>query len=221
MSLTALAESELARSGLRLSFELELEARYRRDIAVERSRELRNLLYISTFLYFSIGGLMKLAGVTHSSWPGILLQLVGASAGVLLLGHYCFEPKTADTLRETSALACCLLASVAAILVTFSRLATMQDLIIAALPTNFILMFVRLRFPFAAVFSLVTFCSYAATVCLQSSIAPPQQVFLITFMAILCLPALIGVHSLERALASPLSSRLAATPTHCASGGAK
>jgi diguanylate cyclase (GGDEF)-like protein len=198
MSLTDLAEGELARSGLRLAFASELEARYRLDTAAERSRELRKILQIGTFLYFGIGVIMKLAGVTHASWRDCLLQLVGVSAVVLIASDF-FRPKTVYVLRETTVLGCCLAASLAAILVTYGKPETTQDLIIAALPANFVLMFVRLKFPFAAGFALVTFGSYTATILLRPAMALQHQMFLIAFMAILCLPALVGVHALEQA----------------------
>jgi diguanylate cyclase (GGDEF)-like protein len=118
---------------------------------------------------------------------------------VLLLAHYFFKPTIADTLREISALVCCLVVSLAAILVAYLAPATTQDLIIAALPANFVLMFVRLRFHFAVVFALVSFGCYSLSVLLRPTLEPQTHVFLITFMAILCLPALVGVHSLERA----------------------
>ena len=199
MSLTELTEAELARTGLRLAFAPELEARYLLDIGAERSRELRNISQIAMLLYFGLGLLMKVGGVIHESWQDCLLQLVGLPAALLLLAHYCFRPKTSNSVREASALACCLIACLAAILVAYVKPATTQDLIVAALPANFVLMFMRLRFPLAVVFALVMFGSYATAVVFWTGIAPPQRAFLITFIAILCLPALIGVHSLERA----------------------
>ena len=199
MSLAAQAEAELARWGLLLAFPPELEAQYRLDTAPERAREQRRFFRIALALYVGIGILLKLAGVTHESWQDCALQLGGAGAVILLLVQHYFQQKISDPTREAVALACCLTGSLAAILVTYSKPATTQDLIIAALPANFVLMFMRLRFPFAAVFALVTFASYAASILLRPGLAPPQQGFLIMFMAILCLPALIGVHSLERA----------------------
>lgn len=199
MSLAAQAEAELARWGLRLAFTPELEARYKLDIAAARARELRAFFRIALSLYVGIGVIMKLAGVTHMPWRDCLLQLGGAAAVVLVLVQLCFRPNVPDRMREAAALSCCLIASLAAILVTFSKPATIEDLIIAALPVNFVLMFMRLRFPLAVVFSLATFSFYAATILLRPGLAPPEQAFLVMFMAILCLPALIGVYSLERA----------------------
>ena len=199
MSLTALTEAELARPGLRLTFAPELEARYLLDTGAERSHELRNISRIAMLLYFGLGALMKLSGVIHESWQNCLLQLVLVPVGLLLFTHYCFRPKTASSFREASALACCLIACLAAILVAYIKPATPQDLIVAALPANFVLMFMRLRFPFAVIFALVMFGSYSTAVLSWPGMAPSQQAFLITFMAILCLPALIGVHTLERA----------------------
>ena len=198
-SLTAQAEAQLARSGMRLAFPPELEARYRLDLASDRSCELRHITRTGALLYFSLGVLMKLSGVTHENWRDCITQLAGGSGGVLLLAHYFFKPTIADTLREISALVCCLVVSLAAILVAYLAPATTQDLIIAALPANFVLMFVRLRFHFAVVFALVSFGCYSLSVLLRPTLEPQTHVFLITFMAILCLPALVGVHSLERA----------------------
>jgi putative effector of murein hydrolase LrgA (UPF0299 family) len=60
-------------------------------------------------------------------------------------------------------------------------------------------MFMRLRFPFAVAFAVISFGCYSTIILLRPEMAPEQDAFLIAFMAILCLPALVGVHALERA----------------------
>jgi diguanylate cyclase (GGDEF)-like protein len=199
-ALTLQAERELARKVWQLAFSPELEARYRLDLAADRSRELRNIVRVGIFLYLSAGILMKLAGITHETWPTCAIQLIGALAVVLVILRYFCQPNIADPVRETAVLICCLLASLASILVSYVTPETMmQDLIIAALPANFVLMFMRLRFPFAAVFAVVSFSCYSIGIILRPEMAPQKDAFLIGFMAMLCLPALIGVHALERA----------------------
>ena len=199
ISLAAQAEAELSQNKIWLSFPPALESRYKLDRAEERSREQRTFFRISLLLYVAIGVIMKLAGVTHISWSGYLFQMAGATAAVSLLIYYVLKTTMSDVVRETASLACCLIVSLAAILVTYSKPATLQDLIIAALPANYVLMFMRLRFPFAFIFALVTFASYATSVLLRLTLTPSEQTFLVTFMAIICLPALVGVHSLEKA----------------------
>lgn len=199
-ALTQQAEGALGQKGWGLAFPPELETRYRLDLAPDRSRELRNIVQIGIFLFLSAGLFMKLAGVTHETWPVCALQLTGTSAIVLAIVRYYCKPDTPDWVREAAVLTCCLLATLSAILVScLTPATTLQDLIIAALPANFVLMFMRLRFPFAAAFAAVSFGSYSTGILLRPEMAPQHGAFLIAFMAILCLPTLIGAHALERA----------------------
>ncbi len=197
-ALRAEVEAELERGGRQLIFPPALEVRYRLDRAQDRSYELQTFTRTAAVLYLGIGLLMKLAGVTHENWGPCLVQLGCVSGAALLIAQYAFRPNTPDSLREGSALACCLLGSLGAILVAYLAPVTLQDLIIAALPTNFALMFMRLRFSAAVAFALISFCAYGTGILLRPALTAPQDAFLTVFMAILCLPALVGVHALER-----------------------
>jgi diguanylate cyclase (GGDEF)-like protein len=76
---------------------------------------------------------------------------------------------------------------------------TLQDFILAGLPANFILMFIRMRFPTAAVFMAVTFTSFVTAALTHPDIGARDAAFLTGFMSVLCVPPLIGVHTFERA----------------------
>ncbi len=200
LPLSLMAEGELARSGLRLAFPPALETRYRRDTAAERSRELRIITQIGAVLYVVCGVLLMNFVIAHPSWRDIAIQLTGGAA-VAVLAQYFFRPDMSDRSRETAVLMAVLSSAVGAILVAYFKPspATTRDFVIAALPTNFSLLFVRLRFSAAVAFAAVSFCVFTASVLLRPDITSGDAVFLIGFMAILCGPTLTGVHAFERA----------------------
>jgi diguanylate cyclase (GGDEF)-like protein len=200
-TLAVQAEAELDRSGVRLSFPPELEARYRQDTAVDRSRELRVITRIGALLYFGVGVLLKLFVVSHADFLDSAVQLTGALVVVLLISHWSFRPTTTDLHRESAIFVCCLICALAAILVVYVNPApvTTEDWVLAALPVNFILIFIRLRLPWAAAFLGISVAAYTLAVLSRHDPLPHARAFPIGFVVALCLPALIGLYNLERA----------------------
>ena len=193
------AQKELGRAGLRLAFPPRLEARYRRDTAVERSRELRLITRLGTIPYFGMGAILLTLVVAHVSVLNTAIQLVGAPA-VVFLGQRFLRAGVADRVRETALLIMCLTCALGAIVVPYLKPSvTIQDFVLAGLPTNFVLMFIRMRFPTAALFMAVTFTSFVAAALLHPGMSGRDAAFLTGFMSVLCVPPLFGVHTFERA----------------------
>ncbi|GAB7540086.1 GGDEF domain-containing protein [Burkholderia sp. 3C] len=198
--LGALAEGELKRSGFRLSFPDALEARYWQDIATERLRELRFIALWGIAGYFVLGVLLNLIVIRHPDWPDVAVQLVGSSTLVLVIIRLGLSESAPAMLREVALLACCLVCSVAAILVVATKPepATLRDYLLAIPPSSFVLVFVRLRFHQAAAFFATNLAVFALCLFHSPALTPDDATFLIGFMCTLLLPALVGGHAFER-----------------------
>ncbi len=200
-SLKALAESELRRSGFRLAFAGPLEARYWRDIAAERLRELRFIAIWGVSGYFCLGVLLNLIVIPDPDWKGVAVQLAGSSLLVAAIIQTCLRERVAVRMRELALLACCLICSVAAILIVAAKPtpATLRDFLLAIPPASFVLIFIRLRFHQAVAFFLANLGVYALSLFVRPEIGHDDAMFLIGFMNTLLLPALVGGHAFERA----------------------
>jgi diguanylate cyclase (GGDEF)-like protein len=198
--LDLLAESELTRSGFRLSFTEPLETRYCRETATERVRELRFIVLWGVALYFCLGILLNLTIIPNPSWRDVAIQLVGSSLAALVMTQMWLRDGVTVAARENALLACCLACSVAAILVVAAKPtpATLHDFLLAIPPASFVLIFVRLRFRQAVVFFLTNLGVYALSLFLRPEISANDNVFLVGFMATLLFPAMIGAHAFER-----------------------
>jgi len=198
--LDVLAESELTHSGFRLAFPEALETRYWRDIATERLRELRFIAHWGVAGYFCLGVLLNLIVIQDPDWKGVAIQLVGSSIAVLAIIRGWLRDGVAVAMREIALLACCLVCSLAAILIVAAKPApaTLRDFLLAIPPASFILIFVRLRFHQAVAFFLANISVYALTLFNRPEISHSDDTFLIGFMTTLLLPALVGGHAFER-----------------------
>lgn len=198
--LDVLAERELTRPGFRLSFPDVLETRYWNDIAAERLRELRFIALWGIAGYFVLGVLLNLIVIHHPDWPSVAVQLGGASVLVLAVIQLGLRESTPVTLREVALLACCLVCSVAAILVVAVKPepATLRDYLLAIPPSSFVLVFVRLRFHQAAAFFATNLAVFALCLFRSPVLSHDDATFLIGFMCTLLLPALVGGHAFER-----------------------
>jgi diguanylate cyclase (GGDEF)-like protein len=98
-------------------------------------------------------------------------------------------------------LACCLIGAVAPILslILGARSLLRWESIVAILPVNFILIFVPLRFPAAVTLLAAAFGVFVTTLLAHDHLAERDALFPVGIMAALCLPALVGVHTRERA----------------------
>ncbi len=197
--LDVLAESELSRSGFRLAFPEALEIRYWRDTAADRVRELRFIILWGATLYFCLGILLNLIIIQNPDWREVAVQLAVPSFAALVMRHLWLRDGVAAAMRETALLACCLFGSLAAILVVAVKpaLADLHDFLLAIPPAIFVLIFVRLRFQQAVVFSLLNIIVYTLALLSRSEISGSDTTFLIGFMAVLLFPALVGAHAFE------------------------
>ena len=201
-SLDILAGSELSHSGFRLRFPDALETRYWRDVAAERLRDLRFIAIWGVARYFFFGILLNLFVVQDPNWGGVAIQHSGASFLVLAIIHVALRDTVDVTVREIALLACCLVCSLAAILVVSAKPSpvTLRDFLLSISPASFVLIFVRLRFRQAVAFFLINITVYALAVFSRPEISRDDGTFLIGFMTTLLIPALIGSHAFERAL---------------------
>ncbi|QGZ64261.1 GGDEF domain-containing protein [Paraburkholderia acidisoli] len=200
--LDVLAEAELTRSGFRLAFPAALESRYWRDIAVERLREMRFIALWGVGGYFCLGVLLNLIVIENPNWTSVAIQLVGASLLTLAIIHFGLRNSVGVARREIALLACCLVCTLAAILVVTAKPGpvTQRDFLLAIPPASFVLIFIRLRFHQAAAFFIANLGVYALSVFVRPEISRSDAMFLIGFMNTLLLPALVGGHAFERAL---------------------
>ncbi len=197
-----MAESELRHSGFRLAFPQALETRYWRDIAAERLQELRFIGLCGVTGYFIFGILLNLIVILNPDWKSVAIQLVGSSLTVFAIIQLGLREKVATATREIALLACCLICSLAAILVVAAKPtpANLRDFLLAIPPASFVLIFVRLRFHQAVAFFLANLSVYALVLLDRPEINHSDAMFLIGFMTTLLSPALIGSHAFERAL---------------------
>jgi diguanylate cyclase (GGDEF)-like protein len=145
--------------------------------------------------------LLNLIIIQNPDWREVTIQLAVPSLVALAMRHLWLRDGVACTTRETALLACCLFGSLAAILVVAVKpaAADLHDFLLAIPPAIFVLIFVRLRFRQAVVFSLATVIVYALALFSRPEISDSDTTFLIGFMAVLLVPALIGTHAFERA----------------------
>ncbi|SDR52418.1 diguanylate cyclase (GGDEF) domain-containing protein [Paraburkholderia fungorum] len=200
--LDRLAESEINRTGFRLTFPIALESRYWLDIAYERLQELRFIALWGISGYFVLGVLLNLTIIQSPDWKGVAIQLVGASVACLAIIQLFLRDSVAAAQRELALLACCLICTLAAIVVVAAKPSpvTLRDFLLAIPPASFVLIFVRLRFHQAAIFFVANLSVYALSLLAHPEINRSDASFLMGFMTTLLLPALVGAHAFERAL---------------------
>lgn len=194
------AEDEVRRNGLRLKFPLELEQRYRLDVAVARANELPKVACIGMALFMGIGILWNLFVDPDPRWKLSLVVWSLMIAGVLLVQPY-FKPAVTFWKRE-AAILCFYGFMCLSVMVFVDRQPTpltLEPLIFTALPIYFVLIFVRLPFPLAIVFMVVSETAYGAILLHHPELSEPGQVFLLGFVLALTLPTLVAAHQLDRA----------------------
>jgi diguanylate cyclase (GGDEF)-like protein len=196
--LQAQAEAELTRFGFGLRFPPALEARYRTDTAADRARHLNFISRIGVSLYVIIGVLQNLLIIGHPPWMSVSIQLGGCFLLVLLLSHYCFRADTPDGQREAAIFICCLACELGAIWVVLQKPVPLigQDCVLAAMPLNFILIFIRLRFTAATALASISALAYAAVLALHPHVT--GIAFPLGFIVLICVPSLVGLHAIER-----------------------
>jgi len=197
-ALQAQAEAELGRAKFRLRFPAELEARYRQDTAAMRARHLAFISRVGVSLYVIIGVLQNLLVVSHPPWTSVAIQLGGCFVLVILISYRFFRADTPDVQSEAAIFICCLACELAAILVVFRDPGPLsaRDFVLAAMPLNFILIFIRLRFSSAAALAVISALAYVAMVFLRPEVA--GTAFSFGFIVLICVPSLVGLHAIER-----------------------
>jgi diguanylate cyclase (GGDEF)-like protein len=196
--LQAQAEAELTRFTFGLRFPSALEARYRTDTAADRARYLNFMSRAGVSLYVIIGVLQNLFVIGDPSWTSIAIQLGGCFLLVFLLSHYCFRADTPDGKREAAIFICCLACELGATWVVFEKpgMLTAQDFVLAAMPLNFILIFIRLRFAAATALAGISALAYGAVLILHPNTT--GIAFPLGFICLICIPTLVGLHAIER-----------------------
>lgn len=198
--LQIVAEEEIRRCGPRLGFSEELERRYRRDTAKSRAHELRAATRIGLATFLIIGLLMNLFLDINPRWRMALIYWGLLSIGTLAVQPY-LRPAMPFLKREAAAFGFCAVFCVSAIALATSQPPpfALEPLVFATLPLSFVLIFMRLPFPLAALLAAVTVCAYGAALFTHPDLAQSKKVFLFGFLLAMSLPTLVAVHWLERA----------------------
>jgi len=197
--LEMLADTEIRRSGFRLRFPEELERRYRRDTAIGRSQELRAVSRIALAVFLSIGILKTLLLVPHPRWELASFFWV-LMIGATLIVQPVLRPAVPSLKRETAIFGFCvtLCLSVLAMISLQRTPFPLQSMVVATLPVNFVLIFVRLPFPLATGFTAAVGCAYVVALLIHPDLSQSERVFLIGLLLAETLPTLGAVHGLER-----------------------
>jgi diguanylate cyclase (GGDEF)-like protein len=200
LALRLRAEAELDRAGLNAPFSPELEQRFRQDSEPDRVRELRNKSLLCAFLYSTVTLFLNFVVVVDPVWRNVAIQVTVTPLLGMIICWSWFRRGVSDRAREFAALGACLVYTLSVIIaVYFNPLqALSHDLVLVALPVNFVLVFIHLRLRHAALFLIVSILSLAAAVYLRSDLTPAQQAFPVGFLAALCGPTLFVVQQFER-----------------------
>ncbi len=200
MPLHRQAEEQIRRTGYLLNFPKELESRYQHDVAPSRQHELRLVARIGLAMFLTIGVLMNLFIDPHPQWKLCLLY-AGLLTGVMLLVQPCFRPAASFLKREGAIFGfytiCCL--ATVALLFPQHHGDVFEPFILAALPISFLLILVRMPFPFATALAAVAGGAYCFAVLAQPELSGSHKAFLIGFLLALVVPTLIVARRLERA----------------------
>lgn len=198
-SLRPLAEGELHRVGLRLSFPRPLESRYWQDRAAFRAADMRVFALITLPLYLIslVAALMLFDPdhLVHATLHGAVV--IGAT--LLALPH--LRVKVPLARRKTVFFLLCLAYGLLPILFvgTEPDPPPIEELIIAALPISYLLLFSRLVFPLGALLAGLTIAGYAGAVAYFVPALPfSVKADLVSLVALQAMPALVALRFLER-----------------------
>jgi diguanylate cyclase (GGDEF)-like protein len=199
--LSMLAEVEIRRTGFRLKFPDKLERRYRQDTATSRSLELRAKARIALALFLTAGILVNLFLELKPRWS-LSFFYWGLMIAVMLLVQPYFRPTMPFIKRKVAIFAFCATLCLSAIAMVSSEPTPLllESFVFAALPINFIIIFVRLPFPVATLLTAVTGCAYCVAILDHPGLSPPHKAFLFGFLLAVTVPTLVAAHWLERAL---------------------
>jgi diguanylate cyclase (GGDEF)-like protein len=145
---------------------------------------------LGSLVYVVVGGLLNAFVIIDPNWQNAAIQL-GATPLLGLLVALCLcRPAQPDAIRE----------AVNRLAVYFNPpVAAKQDLFLVALPVNFVLIFLQLRFRPAILFMAGALAAHAASILIRGDLATADKAFPIAFLAALCVPTLFAVYGLERA----------------------
>jgi diguanylate cyclase (GGDEF)-like protein len=200
IALRAQAEADLDRAVLNVAFSPELEQRFRQDTAAERLRELRGKSIFCAFLYSSVTLLLDFLVVLDPIWRNVAVQVTVTPLIGMIISWTWFRSGISDRARELAALGASLAYTLSVIITVYLSPpeALAHNMVLVALPVNFVMVFIHLRLRHAATFLAVSILSLAAAVYTRSDLAAAQQAFPVGFVAALCGPTLLVVRQYER-----------------------
>jgi diguanylate cyclase (GGDEF)-like protein len=194
------ADEEVRRTGLRLRFAPQLEQRYRLDTAAARAFDLPRVAYVGMALFMVTGLLWNLFLDPNPRWKLTAVVWGLMIAAALIVQPY-FRPAISFRKRESAILGfygfMCL--AVMAFVDYQPTPLSLEPLIFTALPIYFVLIFVRLPFPLAILFMVVSEGAYGAILLQHPELSETGRMFLVGFLLALTLPTLVAAHHMERA----------------------
>jgi diguanylate cyclase (GGDEF)-like protein len=156
---------------------------------------------LGSLVYVVVGGLLNAFVIIDPNWQNAAIQL-GATPLLGLLVALCLcRPAQPDAIREAGAFLTASLFTASVMLAVYFNppVAAKQDLFLVALPVNFVLIFLQLRFRPAILFMAGALAAHAASILIRGDLATADKAFPIAFLAALCVPTLFAVYGLERA----------------------
>jgi diguanylate cyclase (GGDEF)-like protein len=197
--LQTVVEEEIRRTGFGLKFPDELEHKYRRDTAISRSHELRAIARIALAVFLVVGVFANLFLDLNPRW-NLSLFYWGLMTAVMLLVQPYFRPAMPFLKRKAAIFGFCAAYCLSVIAMVSSQPTPflLESFVFAALPLNFIIIFVRLPFPVATLLAAVTGGAYCVALLAHPDLSASHKAFLFGYLLALTLPTLVASHWLER-----------------------
>lgn len=199
--LRPLVENALQSKRLLLTFPPILEARFRLDTAAYRSAEMRSFAIITCGLYLLVLAMAAtvfhgFCEIPHQILHGVTVAAVTGFAMPFLRGEVSFLAR--NTAFFLLSLAFGLLPLL--FVVTEAHQPPMEELIIAALPISYLIMFSRLRLDLAILLTLATLGGYALVLAVLAPGWPclEDKVELLALILLQAGPALVALRFIER-----------------------
>lgn len=199
-SLRPLAEDELRSGRLCPKFPAPLEMRYRQDTATLRAAEMRvfALLTLPLYLLCLIGAAATFHG-PHDLWHQVAHGTTVLAVTLAALPH--LKSQASFWRRKTAFFLLCTAYALLPVLfvATEPGQPPIQELVIAALPITYLLLFSRLPLRLGALLTFLTVAGYAAIILLLPlSMDRADKTDLIGLVLLQAFPALIALRFLER-----------------------
>jgi len=195
------ALAELDRSGLSLEFEEPLRGMYAARENQIRPGELAWVARLGSLGFVAIVLLLNLFVLATPNWRMVLIETTAVPAMALVFAQVFFRPGVHPALRDAAGIACGSMLSLITVLGVAP--ATGDEVLpgyyLATLPVIFVLIFARPRFPLALIFTAFSAGCLAAALFYRTDLPPQLRFYPLAFELAAAIPALAGVHGLERA----------------------